>query len=404
MTAVGGARLRIGIIGAGTAGLATAIAFGRDGHEVHLFEKHPSLATLGAGLLIQPQGVAALIALGVGREFLAASVPVDHLVGKNHRQWTLIDIAYREHEARGVSRSVLARLLLDAALSAGASVHFGTSVDRIDGSALCIDERRIEFDLIVIANGASSHLPAQCGLAIASRKYAWGALWGMFDVTDWAQPRVLGQRFHTTRKMVGLMPTEWVGDKLRLSLFWSLPCAGYADWQATPLDQWKNELLTLWPEAAPVASQIVSHDQLAFASYHHARPSCLARPPVCIVGDAAHAMSPQLGLGSTLAVQDAMMLAQCVAARGAHDGPLRFSRNRLRVVRAYQLLSRLMTPCFQAESNGLLRDLAFASAQYIPGMRQLMIRSIAHPLSKAQSYHALPVPAAPPATVTRSLL
>lgn len=53
-------RHRIGIVGAGTAGLSTAIAFARAGHAVDVFEKHPSLATLGAGVLIQPQGVAAL--------------------------------------------------------------------------------------------------------------------------------------------------------------------------------------------------------------------------------------------------------------------------------------------------------------------------------------------------------
>ncbi len=78
-------KLNIGIVGAGTAGLATAIAFARLGHKVQVFEKHPSLATLGAGLLIQPQGVDALEKLGVGVEFSAASVVIDHLLGKTHR-------------------------------------------------------------------------------------------------------------------------------------------------------------------------------------------------------------------------------------------------------------------------------------------------------------------------------
>ncbi|WP_204273936.1 NAD(P)-binding protein, partial [Stenotrophomonas maltophilia] len=39
--------LSIGIAGAGNAGLAAAIAFARQGHDVHVFEKHPQLTAMG---------------------------------------------------------------------------------------------------------------------------------------------------------------------------------------------------------------------------------------------------------------------------------------------------------------------------------------------------------------------
>ena len=117
--------------------------------------------------------------------------------------------------------------------------------------------------------------------------------------------------------MFGLMPTARVGGKLRLSMFWSLPRADYDSWRARPLQEWKDELLALWPEAGPVVEQIVDHDQFTLATYHHVRARRLAGGPVCVIGDAAHAMSPQLGLGSTLAVQDALALADAVAERGA---------------------------------------------------------------------------------------
>ncbi len=41
--------LSIGIAGAGNAGLAAAIAFARQGHDVRVFEKHPQLTAMGAG-------------------------------------------------------------------------------------------------------------------------------------------------------------------------------------------------------------------------------------------------------------------------------------------------------------------------------------------------------------------
>ena len=373
-------RHHIGIVGAGTAGLATAIAFARAGHAVDVFEKHPSLATLGAGVLIQPQGVAALDELGVGAAFEAISVPIERLVGRCERGWTLVDIPYTGLQARAVSRTALGGVLEQACLALGVRLHFGCGVSAIDrDGALEVDGAIQRHDLTVIANGASSQLPASTGLAMTSRQYTWGALWALIDLDDWPDPHVLGQRYGDTERMFGIMPTERVDGKLRVSLFWSLRSDRYDAWRAAPLEDWKRELLALWPESSPVVDRIHSHAQLAFARYHHARPTRLASGPVCIVGDAAHAMSPQLGLGTTLAVQDALVLARCVEADGPVAGALRYSQSRLRTVRAYQALSRTLTPCFQSGGKGLWRDLLFAGALAVPGSRYLMYRSIAAP-------------------------
>ena len=374
---------RVGIVGAGTAGLATATALARHGHEVHVFEKHPSLATLGAGVLIQPQGVAALEDLGVGPAFEAASVPIERLVGLNHRGWKLVDIAYRDLQARAVSRSALGAVLQRECLRLGVAMHFGadtTGVRAQDGRALiAAGGLGREFDFAVIANGATSRLPAECGLAVPSVPYAWGALWSLIDLPAWHAPAELLQRYGGTRRMFGIMPTERTQDGLRVSFFWSLHRDDHAAWLATPIEEWKAELLALWPESKVLVERIESHAQFAFASYCHARPARLAAGPIAIVGDAAHAMSTQLGMGSTLAVQDALVLAGCVAQHGPGEGLARYSAARLRTVRAYQALSRALTPCFQAGGNGWWRDLAFAGALHVPGTRYLMHRSIAAP-------------------------
>lgn len=374
---------RVGIVGAGTAGLATAIAMARHGMEVHVFEKHPALATLGAGVLIQPQGVAALDELGVGPAFEAASVAIDRLVGRNQRGWTLVDIAYRDLRARAVSRSALGKVLQQECLHLGAALHFGADVGGVreeGGRGLIeVDGATRDFDIVVIANGATSRLPADCGLAVPATPYAWGALWSMFDLPAWHAPAELLQRFGGTRRMFGIMPTERLPDALRVSFFWSLHRDAHAAWRAAPIDDFKGQLLDLWPESAPLVAQVRSHDQFAFAAYCHARPARLARGAIAIVGDAGHAMSPQLGMGSTLAVQDALALASNVAAHGPQEGLQLYSKGRLRTVRAYQALSRALTPCFQAEGNGWWRDLAFAGSLYLPGTRYLMHRSIAAP-------------------------
>ncbi|WP_230024816.1 NAD(P)/FAD-dependent oxidoreductase [Massilia sp. Bi118] len=378
-------QLSVGIVGAGTAGLAAAIALARAGHRVTVFEKHAAMAPLGAGVLIQPQGVAALDMLGVGRAFRRASVPVTGLLGTCHRDWTLVDIRYEKTPARGVSRLALSQVLLDAALPLGVRIRFGSPVDRIlsDGStaSVHVGSTVCAFDLVVIADGAASTLPAQAGMAVASTVYEWGALWAMFVVAHWPGEALLEQRYHGTHKMFGLMPTACVDGKLRLSMFWSLPCRDHAAWRARPLEDWKAELLALWPGSAPVVNQIVRHDQFALATYRHARAKRLANGPVCVIGDAAHSMSPQLGLGTTLAVQDALALAEAVGEHGAIPGAAMYSKRRLGVVRNYQLLSKALTPCFQAHGRGLWRDVLFAAGVKTPGIKTLMYRSIAEPAS-----------------------
>ena len=92
--------LRVGIAGAGSAGPCGRNRFARAGHAVTVFEKHPSLAPLGAGLLIQPQGIRAIAELGVGAAFEKCSVPIKRLLGVSHRGWNVVDIRYDMEHAR----------------------------------------------------------------------------------------------------------------------------------------------------------------------------------------------------------------------------------------------------------------------------------------------------------------
>jgi 2-polyprenyl-6-methoxyphenol hydroxylase-like FAD-dependent oxidoreductase len=179
--------------------------------------------------------------------------------------------------------------------------------------------------------------------------------------------------------MFGLMPTARVGGKLRLSMFWSLPRSEYAAWLTQSLEDWKTELLDLCPGSAPVVSQIFDHDQFSLATYRHARPKRLSSGPVCVIGDAAHSMSPQLGLGTTLALQDVIALAYAVEEHGEIAGAELYSTQRLGAVRGYQLLSRALTPCFQAHGLGLWRDALFAAGCKIPVVRNIMYRAVAPP-------------------------
>ena len=392
--------LSIGIAGAGNAGLAAAIAFARQGHDVHVYEKHPQLTAMGAGLLIQPQGIRALEALGVGRELEDIGAPIDRLIGLSHRGWRLLDIDYTDAPGRAVTRHALSSMLYDAALRAGAAFHFDCGIQQLhrDGTQARVTHAQGEstFDLFVIADGAASALREPAGLAGPSSTYRWGTLWFQAWVEGW-DARVLHQRFRGTREMMGLLPTDIDGTRTRLSMFWSLPSDTVGTWRQGDIAQWKAHVLSLWPQAAPVVEQIRSHDDLPFAIYRHTWPRALAKPPYCVIGDAAHAMSPQLGLGTTLAAQDALALASAVQEHGPVDGALAYHARRLRTVQAYQTLSRALTPCFQAQYGGWARDMVFTTGLRIPGVAWLMKRSLAEPPARNAALIASPASEEPQA-------
>jgi 2-polyprenyl-6-methoxyphenol hydroxylase-like FAD-dependent oxidoreductase len=271
-------------------------------------------------------------------------------------------------------------LLYADALSCGVDFRFNARVSSLsqtqDKVELVADSWCGSYDALVIADGADSELRVQAGLGIRATPYPWGALWGLFDVKSWPYGTTLLQHYKGTRQMFGLMPTQVTDDRTTLSFFWSLKHAEVDGWRAASLDAFREMLVGLWPESVPVVEQLKTHSQLAVARYQHAWPRRLGVPRIFIAGDSAHSMSPSLGLGSTLAVQDALAIAQCLETSGPVDGPQAYSKVRLGRIQRFQWLSRALTPCFQSDGEGLGRDLIFGLGARLAPVRWLMRQSL----------------------------
>ena len=386
--------MRVGIIGCGTAGAAAAIALARAGGEIEVLERVAEPRPVGAGIMLQPTGQAVLARLGLYEQVAARAAPIDRLYLRTRGGRTLADLRYAAIDpawrALGIHRGVLFEALYRAACSEPrVTVRTGCDVQslRRDGSRVyAIDGDGVDrgpFDLVVIADGAQSALRGHVMPGARDAAYPWGALWFVTEDRERAFSGELYQVAHGARRLYGALPTGLGprGEAPIVSLFWSLAARDHDAWRAGGLDAWKREVLAMDARIAPVLDAITEPEQVTFARYRDVRVPRVHVDRVVLVGDAAHATSPQLGQGANLALLDALALADCVAAApddvpGALDA---FAGVRRRHVGYYQRMARWLTPLFQHHSRvlGWMRDVTFPIANAVPPLRRHMVRTMA---------------------------
>ena len=124
--------MRVAVIGCGSAGPATALALARAGHQVVLYERTPTLAPVGAGLLLQPTGQWVLRELGLLEEALGYAGRVERLISETRAGRRLLDLRYTELGrgmiGLGVRRATLLDLLVRAACAAGVELRLDATI------------------------------------------------------------------------------------------------------------------------------------------------------------------------------------------------------------------------------------------------------------------------------------
>jgi 2-polyprenyl-6-methoxyphenol hydroxylase-like FAD-dependent oxidoreductase len=333
---------------------------------------------VGAGILLQPLGQRILGTLGLADELAARSTPVREIEGRaggpDGRH--VLRFGYRDAGSPdfglGVNRGALFGLLWRGLAAASVPVQTGWEVAAVeqpgDGAWLVgIDGRRKgPFDVVVAADGARSRIRRHLGLGSKDVRYPYGALWAVVPDPDGLVGDRLVQRYRDTRTTLGFLPTG-VGE---ISIFWSIRTRDMAATLAAGREWLIERALPLAPDLVPLIQRMRERPLLGAAYRDVVVPNPVVvdgRSAVVLLGDAAHAMSPQLGMGASLALADAWALAEALRSRSplelrqALDG---YVDGRRAHIRWYTWLSRIMTPVFQSDlvPVGWARDLLFGPA------------------------------------------
>jgi 2-polyprenyl-6-methoxyphenol hydroxylase-like FAD-dependent oxidoreductase len=317
--------VRVLIVGAGVAGLTTARLVRRWGAEVELIERTPAPVPSGTGIYLLGNALRALEGVGLARPVADLAVRIRRQCTADHRGRPLFDIDADEiwggiGPCLAMHRADLHRILLDGA--ADIPIRWADSPAAItkDGPDVIVETTASHvgrYDLVVGADGVHStvrRLIFEGGGATPVGQYAYRFL------APWDGP-----------------PDRWSVRLGQDSAFLTIPigngqvycyCDGPIRDPITPL----RNLLSDYAE--PIGTLLGTLDTKDSADVQ-AGPieevvlDTWSRGNVLLIGDAAHATSPNMAQGAAMALEDALILAESLdTATRITQVPEAFERRR----------------------------------------------------------------------------
>jgi 2-polyprenyl-6-methoxyphenol hydroxylase-like FAD-dependent oxidoreductase len=325
-----------------------------------------------------------------------SGAPIERLLGTTAGGRTILDLRYADAwlgvPGIGIHRGALSAALWTAVQAGGIELRTGCAIDAIAQEVERVSIRRDSsaalewFDLAVIADGTFSQLRTQLAIRHRIDVYPWGAWWAILPDRERRYQGVLRQTYRRAARMLGIMPigrspaeAGAATSAPHVTLFWSVRRDDEAQQRARGFAAWKDEVAALSPDAEPLLSRLAGFDQLLFATYADVRMAAWHDRRIVIIGDAAHATSPQLGQGANLGLIDAAVLARCIGAHNDVATALAaYSVARRAHLGYYQWASSLLTPVFQSDARLLpwLRDMSMGLACRLPVVRGQMLSTL----------------------------
>jgi 2-polyprenyl-6-methoxyphenol hydroxylase-like FAD-dependent oxidoreductase len=313
------------VIGAGIAGLATAVALQRRGYDVTIVESRGD-TTSGAGISIWPNALAALDDIGLGDAVRAAGGRVTAGAMRwRDGTWLRHPSPERIVTALGEPLVVVRRSALNDVL-AGAlvngTVQFGLTAEDIEltpgGVRVTLsDSTTRQASAVIGADGTHSVVARYLNGPLRNRYTGYTAWRGIADAA--IDPDLAGETLGAGRECghVPLGPDHTYWFATERAPEGRVAPHGELEYLTNTFGSWADPLPALLAATDP---DLVLHNDL----YDRDKARVWSKGPIVLVGDAAHPMRPHLGQGGCQGLEDAAILAAFVDQ--SPDLPTAFTR------------------------------------------------------------------------------
>lgn len=306
------------IVGGGIGGLATAIALRQRGCEVAVFEQAPELREIGAGLSVWPNATRVLSQFGLLPEVLNRSAVLERLQLRTWKGELLSNIktvADFETPSVCIHRSDLLSILAEQIPQR--CIHLGErfeSFEERDGVVVAgfSSGRKAQGHALIGADGLNSIMRAHI---LGPSKPIYRGYWACRGIAHFPLPK---QHSHTATETWGSGQRFGIEPMGQGRVFW-YATANAPEGQLGDQLGWKDELREKFKQwHTPIPEVIEATEREAILKH-----DVLDRRPVrrwgtgrvTLLGDAAHPTTPNLGQGACMAIEDALVLAQCLTPK-----------------------------------------------------------------------------------------
>jgi 2-polyprenyl-6-methoxyphenol hydroxylase-like FAD-dependent oxidoreductase len=367
------------VVGAGIAGLAASLLLARSGRDVTLIERFAEPAAVGAGIMLQPNGLAVLEGLGLANALRRAGRPMRRMeVRDDHARIlgaaSMPDFGGGLDHYVAIHRADLHRTLVDAVLAERRiTPRWGATVlsAHQDGTVLLDGGGGyLTGDLVIGADGIGSAV--RSGGSFGARLDDLDQIFVRALVTG-AEPEIVAE-YWTPLGVFGAAPLKADVTYCYAAAYRGTAAVAMANhdvrafaaaWRAVP------------PLAGDLLGRVADWDAILVNGIRTVRCERWVNGRLVLVGDAVHAMAPNVGQGANSALADVAVLAEELVARPTSEALNRCeARRRPPVTRVQSAATRVnRVSDFAGTGSVAVRNRLVRLASLLPGLMERQIRA-----------------------------
>jgi salicylate hydroxylase len=363
-------QLRVAIIGGGIGGAAAAAALVQRGMDVRLYEQATALAEVGAGVAIQPNGVRAMQALGLGdalRRFGARFVDPQF----RRRDGSFAAAMWPPELASkieffGMHRADLLAMLVDRLSPGVVSIGHrcvGFEQDGEEATVIFANGDRATADVVIAADGIHSSLQRYVVAPSAPHYSGSVAYRGVIPAATVAWPAGAMRMWLGAGKHFLVFPVR-ANELINYVGFVTSDEPLKESWSAVGDPAALARAFAGWD---PLVEAIIAQVKTTFrwGLFDREPLPTWTRGRLTLLGDAAHPMLPHAGQGANQALEDAVALATLLSRANRESAPRAlaiYESLRRERTAGVQRMSRFNIKLYEAVSDDLtVRDSQLAA-------------------------------------------